>query len=291
MYLYDDKNQIINAECSIDQVQGIPCVVIESSGGGNANQDVRRRNPEYNKLLSVLLYRLVKTGTQITSVVLDAINVADIPIAQRVANLNYPIVITLDEIQIENSRRMLQRVVAQMHRIPNAAGGGNRQRKIRICLSQHINPDQLIYAEGKVTVPDEEEFEPDLTETQRFYLQSSRIGQGQFRESLFQRYQSKCAITGIEHDQLLIASHIKPWAACTNKERLDQSNGILLSALMDRLFDKGLISFEDDGKLIVSKKLSKMDILKCGIEQSQILKLTAESKKYMEYHRSKFMSC
>lgn len=286
MYLYDDENQIINAECSIDQVQGVPCVVIESSGGGNKNQGVSRRNPEYNKLLSVLFYRLAQTGTRITSVVLDAINLADIPTAQRIAKLNYPIVITLDDIQIENFRKMLQGVVAQMHRKPKAKGSGNRQRKIRICLSQHINPDQLIFAAEKVSVPDEEEFAPDLTETQRLYLQSSRIGQGQFRESLFHRYQRKCAITGIEHDQLLIASHIKPWAVCTNKERLDQNNGILLSALMDRLFDKGLISFENDGKLIVSKRLSKMDILKCGIEQSQILKINAESKIYMAYHRA-----
>jgi hypothetical protein len=173
-----------------------------------------------------------------------------------------------------------------MHRAPNAKRGGNAQKKIRICLNKTVDPDQLISKTKGIAEPVEEVFAPGLTETERSYLRSSRVGQGQFRKDLIRKYGHRCPITGIEQDQLLVASHIKPWKVCTNAERLDSSNGILLSALVDRLFDKGLVSFSEDGAVVVSPNLSTSDRAKCGIGQWQQLQLTAQSKPYMEYHRA-----
>ena len=60
-------------------------------------------------------------------------------------------------------------------------------------------------------------------------------------KSLFEKYHGHCIITGIDHPKLLVASHIKPWAVCSNRERLSVENGLLLSATYDRLFDSGLL--------------------------------------------------
>ncbi len=74
----------------------------------------------------------------------------------------------------------------------------------------------------------------------------SRVGQGDFRKSLIEKYDGKCVVTGIDLTKLLIASHIKPWRISDNKERLSSENGLLLSANLDKLFDSGLITFMND---------------------------------------------
>ena len=286
MYLRDDDNKIVEAECSFDQFEGTPCIVVESSGGANPARGIKRRNPDYNNLLGTLFTRLAKTGTQISRVVLDSSKVSTIPVVERIANLAIPYPIDLKSVDIEDFRKMLQRRLAQMHQDPNAKQGGNGQKRIRICLNKSVDLDSLVSAIEGIAETTEEVFAPGLTETERNYLRSSRLGQGQFRKDLVSQYGGKCPITGIEQDQLCVASHIKPWKVCTNAERLDSNNGILLSALVDRLFDKGLVSFSDEGKVIVSPRLSTSDIAKCGIEQWKRLQLTDQSKTYMKYHRA-----
>src|SRR5256885_16576834 len=63
--------------------------------------------------------------------------------------------------------------------------------------------------------------------------------------------EKRCRLTGVSDTRLLVASHIKPWKDSTNQERLDGHNGLLLSPHVDRLFDRHLISFTDDGQIIV----------------------------------------
>jgi len=83
---------------------------------------------------------------------------------------------------------------------------------------------------------------------------SRRNHQGFFRQTLVAAYGGRCGVTLIEQTELLVASHIKSWAD-DERNRLNPRNGILLNALHDRAFDKGLISFEDSLELITSKKL------------------------------------
>ena len=113
-----------------------------------------------------------------------------------------------------------------------------------------------------------------------------RIGQSEFREKLL-RIWSKCAVTGCSEAELLIASHIKPWAHCGDDERLDIYNGLLLSPNIDSCFDKGYISFDDDGKILISKKLSQENAEILGIQRQMKLSQIDEShRKYLAYHRS-----
>ena len=96
---------------------------------------------------------------------------------------------------------------------------------------------------------------PRTTEAERMVIQ--RIGQDVFRDALMDYWGGRCPMTGITEPGLLRASHIVPWADCTDAQRLDVHNGLLLSALWDAAFDRGLISFADDGRVLVSPQLSE----------------------------------
>ncbi len=287
MYLLDDDGQIIDAECSFDQFEGSPCVVVESSGGANVARGVKRRNPDYNRLLSILFTRLADNGVQINSVVLDSHLVSQLPVEERVARLRVEYPVSLTTIDIEEFRKMLQREISLMHRDPAAMKGGNAQKKIRIFMSKRVDSRRVVSKKGETGAADQEETHaPGLTETERNYLKAARLGQGQFRSDLIKKFIGVCPVTGINDSRLIIASHIKPWNVSTNAERLDVHNGILFSALADRLFDQGLVSFSDVGEVMVSPSLSTADRDNCGIESWAQLRLSDQGRRYMEYHRA-----
>ena len=124
-------------------------------------------------------------------------------------------------------------------------------------------------------------------ETQIQRLINARRGQGEFRNSVLKRY-PQCPISGIDMPELLIASHIKPWRDCnTDNERLDQHNGLMLAPNIDALFDSGLITFESDGKIRISKRLSEENLLRLGISPDAVLEIHPDSEKYFEWHRNK----
>ena len=114
----------------------------------------------------------------------------------------------------------------------------------------------------------------------------ARVGQEIFRKKLDERWHNRCAVTGISTREALRASHIKPWMDSTDEERMDPNNGLLLSANLDALFDKGLITFANDGRIVLSDKLTADDREKLGLTESMCLtQRTPEQDKYMEYHR------
>lgn len=128
------------------------------------------------------------------------------------------------------------------------------------------------------------EFET-LTETERQAVIKSRVGQGAFREGLVQIWGS-CSVTGVKDCSLLRASHIKPWRICSNQERLDYHNGLLLIPNLDHLFDAGCITFNGKGEIKISKRLTKED---CGIlnvnATMRLRKISEKNKFYLIYHR------
>jgi hypothetical protein len=92
---------------------------------------------------------------------------------------------------------------------------------------------------------------PRATEAERLMVQ--RVGQGVFRDALMKYWDHRCPLTGITEEALLRASHIVAWSECdSDAHRLDVHNGILLSALWDAAFEKGLVSFADNGTPIAS---------------------------------------
>lgn len=286
MYLRDENNRLVDSECSVDVFEGAPCIVIESSGGRSKTRGIDRRNPDYNKLLSLVFRRLANMDARITQVVLDSRRASRFPVHERIVQLDRPYPIDLSGVEIETFRKMLQNEVSQMYRDPEATGGGNAQKRLRICLQDMVDLDSLGVNIANETVRNEEVYAPGLTETERSYLVAARVGQGQFRRELVRRFAGVCPVTGIKQEQLLLASHIKPWKVCNNVERLDPMNGILLSALADRLFDKGLVSFSPGGDVLVSKYLSADDRDRCGLNSWRPLRVDDHSGAYLQYHRT-----
>ena len=93
-------------------------------------------------------------------------------------------------------------------------------------------------------------------------MTKQRKGQDYFRRMILVNYKGRCALTGIDIPQLLLASHIIPWADKSHKQdRLNPCNGICLSALYDKAFDKGLITFSpDDYGVVLSSALRECEV-------------------------------
>ena len=126
-----------------------------------------------------------------------------------------------------------------------------------------------------------------LGATEADQMQKVRIGQDVFRAALMDYWDRACPLTGITDKALLRASHMRPWAACdTDAQRLDVHNGLLLSSLWDAAFDAGLVTFDDEGKVIASRRLSPAASIKLGIETALPLKLRPEHLSYVSYHRA-----
>lgn len=122
-----------------------------------------------------------------------------------------------------------------------------------------------------------------ISRTEKERLIKSRIGQGKFKKLLVKR-ECKCALCGVTDSRVLIASHIKPWSVSTNAERLDVNNGLLLCPNHDALFDKHLISFDLDGKIVISQSLDEIDRVFLNVNDGLRVNLNEEQWSYMEEH-------
>ena len=113
----------------------------------------------------------------------------------------------------------------------------------------------------------------------------SSAWQNYFKKKLFKLWPTECAITKVKNKKLLIGAHIRPWSKSNDDEKLDEYNGLLLAPNPDKIFELGLISFEDNGKIIISSKLSNEDLTKLNINKDTVLNLKENHKKYIKYHR------
>jgi 5-methylcytosine-specific restriction protein A len=128
------------------------------------------------------------------------------------------------------------------------------------------------------------------TETERKGLVTSRVGQGAYRKSILFRWNFRCAVTNYSKKEILIASHIVPWKEATNEERLDVDNGILLSPTYDALFDQHLISFENNGKIILSGALQQTQYNQLHVSGTERVKdLSTENLRYLDRHRDSLL--
>lgn len=179
-------------------------------------------------------------------------------------------------------------VLSYLFAIPNALG------EYLIELSQ-VNPKNIdtLVAQATTQVSDElddlEEKEIiqkiNLGPLEKENLVKSRRGQGIFKTNI-KLYENRCRVTGLTDKTHLTASHIKPWRKSSDKEKIDGNNGLLLSPHIDRLFDKGFISFSNNGDLLVSNLLN-LDVLKfwnIGIPMN-VGTFRNEQFEYLEYHR------
>ena len=119
---------------------------------------------------------------------------------------------------------------------------------------------------------------------------SSALGEG---KGLYRKrvatIEKACRITGVNHPAHLVASHCKPWRDAGDDERLDGENGLLLTPSIDHLFDRGFITFEDDGGLLISPVAHRPSLARLGVEVEQgtnVGGFSSGQKHYLDYHRS-----
>lgn len=116
----------------------------------------------------------------------------------------------------------------------------------------------------------------------------ARIGQGTFRTALL-RLHGRCVVTGMTVPAVLRAAHIHRWADCTDTDRHDPENGLLLSANLDCLFETGRIAFDDEGTMLVSPRLDADARASLGLREG--LRLTdspsPKQRTYLARHRER----
>lgn len=147
-------------------------------------------------------------------------------------------------------------------------------------------PTIFTYGKGLQQAQTAEETEKQIEE-EVITIKKGRDGQQKYREKLLEQCPF-CPFTMVADDRLLIASHIKPWAASDEKERIDPYNGYMLTPTYDRLFDQGFITFTEDRHIHISNFLSSRTCKQLGLEDNkfiQMLPMDKKRMKYLEYHR------
>ncbi len=127
---------------------------------------------------------------------------------------------------------------------------------------------------------------PTIDVTEKEAIIKSRIGQGLFRQKLID-YWHGCSVTQCQTQSILLASHICPWHKSNNTQRLDVFNGLLLIPNLDKLFDKGYISFDNKGRIIQSTFLPQNEYSLLGVRQNmRLAHIESGHLPYLKYHRN-----
>lgn len=128
-----------------------------------------------------------------------------------------------------------------------------------------------------------------LLPTDREALINARRGQGVFRTRVLQ-IERQCRLTGVDDPDHLRASHIMPWGRSSHQQRLDRYNGLMLAPHVDHLFDRGYISFNDDGALLVANDAISALLKTWGIDADDASRaarpFAPKQCIYMDWHRT-----
>ena len=146
------------------------------------------------------------------------------------------------------------------------------------------NPDVEIWEHH---IENELDRDTTIPNTDRQALITARRGQGIFKERVM-LIERRCRVTGVDNSAHLRASHCKPWRDSSNAERLDGENGLLLTPSIDHLFDRGFISFQRDGGLIISPVAHRLSLERMGVRTDGTVNVgtfTDRQDKFLEYHR------
>lgn len=152
--------------------------------------------------------------------------------------------------------------------------------------AQEIERHFVLLQNGSALVSDDYKTQ----ETEKVQIVPQRIDQQFFRHAVLSAYSNRCCITGLEHPELLIASHIKPWSVCDAKrERANPTNGLCLNALHSQAFERGLLTVLPDYHILVSSKLDGNDdgalwLKQCNGTQIHLPDKFIPQKAFLEYH-------
>ncbi len=157
-------------------------------------------------------------------------------------------------------------------------------------LSLHDSTENFAHAveeEVEQYMADKVRLNIEIPETTRLAIVKARVGQGIFRDEV-SKIEKHCRLTGVEDADHLVASHIKPWKDSDNRERLSGQNGLMLTPTPDHLFDKGFISFGDDGRLLYAARVNRAALAKMKVPEEGFAagRFNPAQVEFLRYHRS-----
>jgi len=276
--------------------------IISNSAGGRAAK-------EYTRQLQLILERLTAASATILRIEVDSNKTSELELSLRILNLKFPIDMT-KVVDHPALRRQISTAQYSIGQAPDASGGnGNKRIQIHIRSSEVSQDDflkQLFEFDSGFTKEGQKqpsgidsvqkEIEDDFHQKEMIdrgldgpveshKLVLARRGQGVFRANVESR-EAECRVTGVTNARYLRASHIKPWSKSNDTEKLDGNNGLMLAPHIDLLFDQGLISFEDDGTLIISKEIDEEVLNLWQIPKTlNVGSFTTEQCTYLDFHR------
>ncbi|MBP3214075.1 MAG: HNH endonuclease [Bacteroidaceae bacterium] len=176
---------------------------------------------------------------------------------------------TMSERNRYNSMRSVGDIASGLHRFLEYVESDYRKKLDESIISEEKKIDKNVV----------------LSETEKEAIIRARVGQGIFRQKLID-YWRGCSVTQCRMYPILLASHIQPWRKSNNDQRLDVFNGFLLTPNLDKLFDKGYISFDEKGKVICSDLFPCSDRKILGVDSSlRLVHVEERHLPYLQYHR------
>jgi hypothetical protein len=168
----------------------------------------------------------------------------------------------------------------------------DRREEARILLhappvAPHVTERKADLAEWEEHLRQEVEADATIGDTEKAQIVLARRGQGIFKENV-RKLENRCRVTGVERLEHLRASHIRPWRDSDKQTRLDGENGLLLTPSIDHLFDRGFISFEDNGRLLISPVAHAESLWRMGIQTDTAFNVRAFSdgqRRHLDHHR------
>jgi putative restriction endonuclease len=154
-----------------------------------------------------------------------------------------------------------------------------------VSIQNELSPLSAIESEFEINMEImAKRIEGDLEKIQ---LVKARRGQGIFRANV-RLVEKCCRVTGVSNKKHLRASHIKPWSKSDDKEKISGYNGLLLAPHVDHLFDRGFITFDPIGNLLVSNKLQKEVLARWSIKEDvNVGSFLDQQIDFLDYHASK----
>lgn len=261
MNIVSEKNEVLNANVSIQDIDGHFGLVMESRGGAKGKSN--ERNTDYLPALDTVLSRISKSSAKTINVFIVSAKALNIwTMEERALEIDGSKNITLSAYDLKTLRGQLCK--AQQNKKENAASKGGNPTK-RILIESELSAREwkdIVLGTVKVhTISNEEvdsqseAFNPADAEKAKEKVTRSianRRGQPKFRKSLLKAYKEQCAITKCNIPAILEAAHIVPYQG-VNTNHI--TNGILLRADIHTLFDLGLIGVNRSYKVVVSSSL------------------------------------
>jgi 5-methylcytosine-specific restriction protein A len=259
MYVISHDNKVLNSLVSIQEVDEVFGLVMESRGGARGKSN--ERNTDYFSALDTILKRL--QDREIKSIKIHIVSSNALKIwssSERILEVDGKPLIDLDDVDLKMLRGRISRAQQEKKADPLTKGGNPTKR---ILIEADLSAEEwklIVIGESLDSAPifedevhaDSEEFDPkDIEEAKERVARSIalRRGQPKFRKKLLRAYESSCAVTGTSIPEVLEAAHIIPYIS---EKTNHVTNGILLRADIHTLFDLGLIGIDEHYTIVVA---------------------------------------